>query len=148
MSRTQIRVAGAWVDLPSGVPGPPGPIGPAGSSGNGGVLLGHIDSVLVAGVGSTKIYNDRGATVTIATIRASVINPPLGGPLTFDINLNGTTIFTTQANRPSIAAGAYTSGIVVPDDTTWGAGEALTVDVDLIGTSYAGAYATIQIGLV
>lgn len=41
------------------------------------------------------------------------------GSTTIDINLNGTTIFTTQGNRPSLATastGAFTDGL--PDVTT------------------------------
>lgn len=117
------------------------------SGGGGGGFVGYINGVLVVGAGSNRLYNDTGAAIEISSIRFSVTAAPTGGPLTFDVNLNGTTIFTNPANRPSIPAGAVTSGAVVPDVTTWPAGQYLTVDVDLIGTTYAGANATAQIGV-
>jgi hypothetical protein len=151
MSRTRIRVAGAWVDLtrgPKGDQGIQGIQGLTGPSGIGGVFTGFVSGLLVAGAGGTKLWNDTGGDVTIASTRATLVTPPGGGPATFDVNLNGTTIFTNQAHRPSIAAGGTTSGLVVPDVTVWPAGQYLTVDTDLIGTSYAGANLTFQIGLV
>ena len=36
--------------------------------------------------------------------------PPAGAALVVDVNKNGTTIYTNQANRPSIAAGANSAG--------------------------------------
>jgi len=151
MSRTRVRVAGAWVDFargPKGDTGDQGLRGFTGPSGSGGIITGYVPGLLVAGSGGTRLYNDTGGDVTIASVRASVVTPPGGGPDTFDFNLNGTTIFTNPAHRPSIAAGALTSGLVVPDVTLWPAGQYMTVDTDLIGTSYAGANATFQIGLV
>ena len=157
----------AWVDLDyaidvvvgppgaDGAAGPPGADGAAGAAGAAGaqgpagkvILAGHIVGVLVAGAGGSRIYNDTGGNLNIANVRASLVTPPSGGPATFDVNLNGTTIFTTQANRPSIAAAANASSAAVPDVTVWPNGQYITVDVDLIGTTYAGANATFQIGL-
>jgi hypothetical protein len=94
------------------------------------------------------LYNDSGGDWTIGAVRVSLNTPPGGGPAKFDVNLNGTTIFTDQTHRPAIAAAALTSGLVVPDVIVWPAGQKLTADVDLIGTTYAGANATLQIGLV
>lgn len=145
--RTRTRVGGVWVDLPPGPPGPAG-VGPTGPSGSGGILTAYISGLLVVGTGSMFLYNDTGSTVTIESVRVSLNTPPGGGPAKFDINLNGTTIFTDQTHRPQIAAGVLTSGLVVPDVIVWPAGQKLTADVDLIGTSYAGANATLQIGLV
>lgn len=133
----------------AGPPGPPGSAGTAGPTGPAGkvILAGNIPGVLVAGAGGSRIYNDSGGNLNIANVRASVVTPPSGGPTTFDVNLNGVTIFTTQANRPSIAAAANASSPAVPDVTVWPNGQYITVDTDLIGTTYAGANATIQIGL-
>ena len=132
-------LSGAWV---AADPAPPA------SAGGPTILTGFLSGALVAGVGTTRFYNDTGADVTIANARLSLGSPPAGGPATVDLNLNGTTIFTTQANRPSVAAAGVTSGAKVPDVTNWPAGQYLTVDVDLIGTTTPGSNATIQIGLV
>jgi hypothetical protein len=98
------------------------------------------------GAGTFRLYNDTGAMWTITGVRASVGTAPTGASLIIDINKNGTTIFTTQANRPTIAAAANTSGNVTnPDIAAVAAGEYLTVDIDQIGSTIAGADLTVQI---
>jgi hypothetical protein len=121
--------------------------GTLGGGGGPGVLTAHISGVLAVGAGGNVFYNDTGSDIEIATVRVSVVNPPLGSAATFDVNLEGTTIFTTQPNRPSIPASQTTSGAAVPDVTVWPAGQKLTADVDAIGSSFAGSFATLQIGL-
>jgi hypothetical protein len=82
------------------------------------------------GTGAFRVYNDTGRTLTIRSVRASVGTVPTTAVIV-DINKNGTTIFSTQANRPQIAIGANTSGKVTAINTTTIAdGEYLTVDVD------------------
>ena len=50
---------------------------------------------------------------------------------TVDVNKNGTTIFTTQANRPSIADTATEDTSGTPDVTTFVKNDKFTVDVDV-----------------
>ena len=77
---------------------------------------------------------------TISGVIATANTAPTGASLIFDVNKNGTTIFTTQANRPSIAAGSFaTSAAAVPDVTSLVAGDYLTVDIDQIGSTVAGS---------
>ena len=86
---------------------------------------------LAVGVGATRLYNDTGADWTIASVRASVESAPAGGTVVVDVNIDDTTIFTTQANRPAIASATLTSGKVTSMDiTTVPDGSYLTVDVD------------------
>jgi hypothetical protein len=102
--------------------------------------------VLTTGVGAFRIYNDTGATLTIKAVRTSVGTVPTGAAIICDINKNGTTIFTTQGNRPSIAISGNTSGKVTNMDVTSLAdGDYLTVDIDQIGSTIAGADLTVQI---
>ena len=82
---------------------------------------------------------------TIMGVTAAVGTAPTGGPLTIDVNKNGTTIFTTQGNRPSIGAGTNASSEMTPDVTTISAGDYLTVDRDLVGPTVAGADLTVQV---
>ena len=104
---------------------------------------------LAVSVGTFRLYNDMGATWTISGVRASVGVAPVGSSIIVDINKNGTTIFTTQANRPAIAAAANTSGNVTNMDvTTVAAGEYLTIDIDQIGSTTAGSDLTVQIEVV
>lgn len=96
--------------------------------------------------GTHRLYNDSGADWTIASVRVSVGTPPTGSGVVIDINKNGTTIFTNQANRPTIADAADTSGkLTVMNVTTVTDGEYLTVDIDQIGSGAPGIDLTVQI---
>lgn len=102
--------------------------------------------VLTATPGTARLYNDSGRTLTINAVRASVGTPPSGASIKVDINKDGTTIFTTQANRPTIAIAGNTSGKVTNMDvTTIADGSYFTVDVDQIGSGTAGSDLTVQI---
>lgn len=81
---------------------------------------------------------------TILGVTAAVNTAPTGSSLICDVNKNGTTIFTTQANRPTIAAsGTATTTEPTPDVTAMATGDYLTVDIDQIGSSVAGADLTV-----
>jgi hypothetical protein len=76
----------------------------------------------------------------IKTVKASVGTAPAGSSLIVDINKNGTTIFTTQANRPTIAAAATAATLAgQPNVLTFAAGDLLSVDIDQIGSGTAGS---------
>jgi len=76
---------------------------------------------------------------TISAAAAVVNTAPTGAAVIVDVNLNGTTIYTTQANRPTIAIGGNDSGETVPDVTAFVTGDYLTVDADQIGSGTAGS---------
>ena len=66
--------------------------------------------------------------------------PIAGQALVVNVVKNGTTIYTTQANRPTIADGANAeTAITAPDVTALAAGDYLTVNVDYVGSTAAGA---------
>jgi hypothetical protein len=98
---------------------------------------------LTVGAGVSRL--PIGAACTVVNVRAMVGTAPAGSAVTVDVNKNGTTLFTTQGNRPSIAAGANASGAAVPDVTALAAGDYLTVDVDAIGSGTAGSDLTVII---
>ncbi len=77
--------------------------------------------------------------VTLISVAATVNTAPTGASVLVDVNKNGTTIFTTQSNRPSIAASAFASSDATPDVTAMAAGDYLTVDIDQIGSTIPGA---------
>lgn len=86
--------------------------------------------------------------LTIVKVYAYVKTVPTGAALIFDINKNGTSIWnTTQANRIQIpAADADGKATQTSFDTTSLTEEdTLTIDVDQIGSTIAGADATVQI---
>lgn len=76
---------------------------------------------------------------TIHGVVATCGTAPVGASLIFDVNKNGTTIFTTQANRPTITAGLNTSSIATPDVTSVSTNDYITVDIDQVGSSTAGS---------
>lgn len=123
--------------IAGGVPEP-------GGGGGSRVLSAFASGALTLSTGTTRIYNDSGETLTILSVRASVGSAPTGGPVTVDVNKNGVTIYTTQANRPTIAAGSVTSK-TVPDVTTIADGEFFTIDIDTIGPTAPGSHLTVQI---
>lgn len=97
-----------------------------------------VPGTLAAGAGTIAMPLPN---CTINSVEAAVSNAPVTQPILVDVNRNGTTLFTTQASRPTIASnanGGYaTSGPVVPTVTSFAAG-ALTIDVDQVGTSSGG----------
>jgi hypothetical protein len=103
---------------------------------------------LAVTTGAHRFYNDTGATLTIQGVRISVGTAPTGAAILCDFNIDGTTIFSTQANRPSIAISASppTSGKVTNMNTTTIAnGSYFSVDIDQVGSTIPGANLTAQI---
>lgn len=93
---------------------------------------------LATGTGTIRFRMPVAAT--IQHVRLAVGTAPTGQSILVDVNKNGTTIFTTQANRPAIAAGANAeTATTAPDVTALAAGDYLTVDVDQVGSGTAGA---------
>ncbi len=75
----------------------------------------------------------------IVDARLACGTAPTGAAILVDVNKNGTTIFTTQGNRPTIAISGTSGSAAVPDVTTISAGDKLTVDIDQIGSTVAGS---------
>lgn len=100
--------------------------------------------VLTVSTGVGRLYNDLGYTLVIEKIRVSVGTAPTGSSLIVDVNKDGTTIFTTQGNRPTIAVSGVTVLSAAPDVTSWANGEYLTIDVDQIGSTVAGSDLQVQ----
>lgn len=98
-------------------------------------------------VGTGRYYAQ--ANCTISSVWASVGTAPTGSSIIVDINKNGTTIFTTQANRPTIAIGAaYSGNVTNMDITSLSAGDYITIDIDQIGSTVAGADLTVCVRMV
>lgn len=130
-----------------GPQGPQGPQGPAGTNGTNGTteISFSIPGTLTTGAGTMRWYFT--GNVTITNVIASVGTAPTGASLIFDVNKNGTTIFSTQANRPTITANAFSDLSSTPNTTTFASGDYITVDVDQIGSTVAGADAVVRIVL-
>lgn len=119
--------------------------GGGGSSGPREALF-KLSGALFVATGVTRLYNDTGSAWTITSVRASVESPPSGGTVVIDVLVDGVTIFTTQANRPTIAIGAVTSGKVTDMDvTSVPDGSYMTVDVAAADSSAANLTVTMVI---
>ena len=87
--------------------------------------------------------------LTISKAYAYVKTAPTGAAILIDINKNGTSIWNvTPANRLSIAAGAQTGSQTSFDSTTLAENDILTIDIDTIGSTVAGADITIELKCV
>lgn len=115
-----------------------------GGSGGAGVVAFGIPGGLGTSVGTSRIYNDSGKDMTLLMVRASVGTAPTGAAVVVDVNLNGTTIFTTQSARPTIAVSTNTV-TATPAVTVWPNGGYLTVDVDQVGSTVAGSDLVVQV---
>ncbi|MFG1817623.1 hypothetical protein ACGFIF_27955 [Kribbella sp. NPDC049174] len=105
-----------------------------------------ITGAVAVATGKSRIYLE-GAYV-VETVRAAVNTAPTGAALVVDVNKNGTTIYTDQSDRPSIAAGTNSAtGNDPAVTTTLAAGDYLTVDVDQIGSTAPGSDLTVTVRL-
>lgn len=118
----------------------------AGAKSNLGILgpvqVFTIPRFATTGQGKGRFYAPTNMTIT--NIRLSVGDPPVGASIIVDVNKNGSSIFTS-GTRPTIPNGGYISATNVPVVTSLNAGDYLTVDVDQIGSSFSGAFLTVQI---
>src|SRR6266508_1915560 len=87
-------------------------------------------------VGALRWYPS--VAITIIGVRASVATAPVGGSVIADVNKNGVTIFSTQSNRPTIAAGTFTDLADAINVPAVGATDFLTVDIDQVGPTTPG----------
>ena len=104
-----------------------------------------LSGTLAAGASPQRIPNVTGGSLSILSVRLDVATPPTGQALVVDVNKNGVTIFTTQANRPQVAAGASSGSSSNIDVTAWADGEYLHFDIDQVGSGTAGADLTVTV---
>lgn len=98
---------------------------------------------LEGATGPLRIYAPGNLTITEVFI--AVNTAPTGGPIVVDVNKNGTTIFTDQGKRPSIAATENTDTSDAPDVTALAKNDYLTMDIDLVGTTTPGEDLTVHV---
>jgi hypothetical protein len=88
----------------------------------------------------TKARLVLGRPFRVTKVSTSLGTTGTGSTTLVDVNKNGTTIFTTQGSRPSIAISATESTLGTPDagsTCVFDSDDILTVDVDQFGTSAA-----------
>jgi len=102
-----------------------------------------VSGAVSTGTGTMRLYVP--GDMTIAEVLAACDQAPTGQALIVDINKNGTTIFTNQANRPTIADGANVGTSGTPNVTALVKNDYLTMDRDQIGSSVAGIDLTVHV---
>jgi hypothetical protein len=104
-----------------------------------------VPGPLTVGSIEIRIPNRTGATRTITEVRLDVGTAPTGASLVVDVNRDGTTIFTTQSNRPAITAGNTTGNTTTIEVDSWSDSQLLTFDIDQVGSTIAGSDLTITV---
>jgi hypothetical protein len=117
-------------------------------SGSSGIIK---TTLSFAVVGTLAVGTDKAPTIlapctlTIVKVKLVVKIAPTGAAIIVDVNKNGTTIFTTQANRPQIAISGTTGDSGTPDVTALAETDKLTIDIDQVGSTIAGADLTVEV---
>lgn len=126
-----------------------GTIGQTGATGPAGPVyqIFTVPSTLNTGVSKARFYAPIGFTVS--NVRVSVGTAPTGSSIVVDVLKNGSTIFTTSGNRPTINVGSFVDNSSVPDYPAGVlvAGDYLTISIVQVGSSVAGSDLTVQIEL-
>ena len=110
-----------------------------------------ITTLSFAVVGTLTIGTDKAPTIvapctlTIVKVKVVVKTAPTGSSLIVDVNKAGVTIFTTQGNRPEIAIGETQADSGTPDVTALAEGDKVTIDIDQVGSTVAGADLTVEV---
>ena len=81
----------------------------------------------------------------ITGVSVAVGTAPTGATFIVDVNIAGTTIYTTQANRPTIAIAGFSAVGGTAAANTFTAGQVVTVDIDQIGSSEAGRNGSVHL---
>lgn len=88
------------------------------------------------------------ADARVVAVRLSAGTAPTGASLIMDVNKNGTTLYTTQANRPTLTAASNTVLATLPDVVLFAPGDYMTFDVDQVGSTIAGGSVTLQVDVL
>ena len=84
--------------------------------------------------------------MTITKAFAYVKTAPTGQALLLDINVGGTSIWNVdQNNRLTVAAAAQSGNQTIFDTTSLSEGDVITLDVDQVGSTVAGADLTVAL---
>lgn len=84
----------------------------------------------------------------IVGVRSRMGTAPTGSSSIHDLNIDGTTAFTTQGNRPTVSAGSNNSSTTLPDVVDVSAGSYLSGDIDQIGSTVAGGHLVLSVTLI
>jgi len=69
----------------------------------------------------------------------------VGADIVVDVNKNGSTIYTSQGNRPTVPDGNNIGTETTPNVTEIAEGDWFTVDIDQVGSTNPGGDVTVMI---
>lgn len=95
-----------------------------------------VDGLAAIASGTHRFTAEFGLTLT--RTRATVGGAPTGAGLRVDVNKNGSSVFSGTGTQPTIAATTNTILVSAYADDTMAAGDYLTMDVDTVGSTFAG----------
>lgn len=123
-----------------------GPQGPQGEPGSGWEVR-HLQLPVLGDLSAetTKMIIMAPFDMTIIGVKAKVLTAPTGADLILDIHKNGTTLYATQANRPTITAGETSETATLPDVVEISAGDILSLDIDQVGSTVVGANLVVDV---
>ena len=87
------------------------------------------------------------ASGKIVGVYTSIGGSPLGSTLIVDVNISDITIFTTQANRPTISIGGCSAVAGTAANNKFSLGNVITVDIDQVGSDKENPWSDLTIGL-
>ena len=102
---------------------------------------------VTTGTGVAQFIALRACTFMGSRATSGVGKAPTGADIILDVNLNGTTMYSTQANRPKVTAGSTYGAFATPNTTAIAAGDLITIDVDQVGSTLPGGVVTIVLGM-
>ncbi len=101
-----------------------------------GALHFHLQGLAAAGPKQVQVLLEKSLTAKKVWLYSD--DAPVGSDLVIDINKNGTTIWTTQANRAKVVAGQNAGSQTTFDVTAFAAGDRLSIDIDQVGSTIPG----------
>lgn len=110
-------------------------------------LIFSKQNALVTKIGTSKVQL-LGSGLIVA-VKGWIETAPTG-TTTFkvDINKNGTSIYGTQANRPTWVSGSNAATVGSHSVTTFSDGDQLSCDIDSIGSTVAGSDLTVTVWIL
>lgn len=106
---------------------------------------GFIYGELATGAGELVFIVPYAMSISKVRVAAGTAPTGTGSSIIVDVHKNGTTIFTTQSNRPAIAAGSTAGTSGTPNVISVAEGDILTVDIDQVGNTTPGSNLSIAI---
>lgn len=100
----------------------------------------HLAGAQTTGTGKFRFRAPSAGTYVSTVAHINTVNT--GATFILDVNKNGTTLYTTQARRPTIAISAATktsTETAQADITSFVEGDIITIDIDQIGSTIAGS---------